>query len=100
VVPVTGIERDERDTRESEMDAEGGSGKARTFAAGLILGALVGAGLALLLAPQSGADTRRSLARKARHLADDARDRYDDARQRVRRARELRQHAKDEATAE
>jgi len=82
------------------MDTEGGSGKARTFGAGLILGALVGAGLALLLAPRSGAETRRSLARKARRLADDARDRYDDARQRVRRAREHRLHAKDEATGE
>ena len=97
---MTRIEFDENDPRESEMDAEGGSGKARTFAAGLILGALVGAGLALLLAPQSGADTRRGLARKARHLAEEARDRYDDARQRVRRAREHRQHARDEATAE
>jgi len=82
------------------MDAEGGSGKARTFAAGLILGALVGAGLALLLAPQSGADTRRDLARRARLLRDEARERYDEAKRRLRRAREHRQHARDEATAE
>ena len=82
------------------MDAEGGNGRARTFAAGLILGALVGAGLALLLAPQSGADTRRGLSRRARRLAEDARDRYDEARLRVRRARAQRQHLKDEASAE
>jgi len=82
------------------MDAEDGSGKARTFAAGLILGALVGAGLALLLAPQSGAETRRDLARRARRLADETRDRYDEAKRRLRRAREHRQHAMDEATAE
>jgi gas vesicle protein len=82
------------------MDAEGGNGKARTFAAGLILGALVGAGLALLLAPQSGAETRRDLARRARRLTDEARDRYDEAKRRLRRSREHRQHARDEASAE
>jgi len=82
------------------MDAEGGSGKARTFAAGLILGALVGAGLALLLAPQSGAETRRELGRRARRLADETRDRYDEAKRRLRRAREHRQQAREEATAE
>ena len=82
------------------MDGEGGSGKARTFGAGLILGALVGAGLALLLAPQSGAETRRDLARRARRLADETRDRYDEAKRRIRRAREARTHLKDEATGE
>jgi len=97
---MTAAGRDEHDTRENAMDAEGGSGKARTFAAGLILGALVGAGLALLLAPQSGAETRRDLARRARQLRDETRDRYDEAKRRLRRAREHRQHAKDEATAE
>lgn len=90
----------ERREWEDEMDAEGGSGKAGTFAAGLILGALVGAGLALLLAPQSGADTRRSLARKARRLTDDARDRNEESRHQIRRARQHRQNLKDEATAE
>jgi len=85
---------------EDEMGDEGGSGKARTFTAGLILGALVGAGLALLLAPQSGADTRRSLVRRARRLADDTRDRYEEARHRIHRARQQRQKLKDEATAE
>ena len=82
------------------MDGEGGNGKARTFTVGLILGALVGAGLALLLAPQSGAETRRDLARRARQLADDSRDRYDEARRRLRRAREHRQHLKEEASGE
>jgi gas vesicle protein len=82
------------------MSGEGGDGKARTFAAGLILGALVGAGLALLLAPQSGAETRRGLARRARQLSGDARDRYEEARERVRRARAQRRHLRDEATGE
>jgi gas vesicle protein len=39
-----------------------------------LLGGVVGAGLALLLAPQSGAETRR----KIRELADDVKDRTDD----------------------
>ena len=90
----------DRGERGNDMDGEGGNGKARTFAAGLILGALVGAGLALLLAPQSGADTRRSLARRARRLADDARDRYEEARHQIRRARQHRGNLKDEASAD
>ena len=90
----------EREARERSMDADAGNGKARTFTVGLILGALVGAGLALLLAPQSGADTRRNLVRRARRLADESRDRYDDARRRLRRAREQRRDLKAEASAE
>jgi gas vesicle protein len=86
-----------RDRKEPGMDAEREqeNGKGRSFAAGLVIGALVGAGMALLLAPQAGEDTRRILARRARRLADDAHDRYDDARRRVRRARELRREARD-----
>ncbi len=72
---------------EHGMDGESGNGRGRSFAAGLIIGGLVGAGLALLLAPQAGEDTRRGLARRARRLADGARDRYDEAKERVRRAR-------------
>lgn len=59
----------------------------RGFAAGLLLGALIGAGVALLFAPQSGEDTRRLLRRRARRLASDARDRYDDLKDKVRKAR-------------
>ncbi len=57
------------------------------FAAGLLLGALIGAGVALLFAPQSGEDTRRMIRRKARRFASDARDRYDDLKDKVRKAR-------------
>lgn len=57
------------------------------FAAGLLLGALIGAGVALLFAPQSGQDTRRLIRKKARRIAADARDRYDDLKDRVRKAR-------------
>jgi gas vesicle protein len=59
----------------------------RTFLAGLAIGALVGAGVALLFAPQSGSDTRRAVSRRAKHLARDARDHYDDVKDKLRRER-------------
>lgn len=67
-------------------------GNARSFTVGLVLGALIGAGVALLVAPQSGEDTRRLIRKKARRLAHDARDRYDDIKDRV---REVRTRARD-----
>jgi hypothetical protein len=72
----------------------------RTFLAGLIIGALVGAGVALLFAPQSGEETRRTVSRRAKHLAREARDRYDDVREKVRRARRERHGEGDAAGAE
>ncbi|MBK5187665.1 MAG: YtxH domain-containing protein, partial [Gemmatimonadaceae bacterium] len=39
-----------------------------------LLGAAIGAGIALLLAPQSGEATRRDLKRKAREMSDAAKD--------------------------
>ena len=62
-------------------------GHTSSFAAGLLLGGLIGAGLALLFAPQSGEETRRLIRRRTKRLAADARDRYDDLKDRVRRAR-------------
>lgn len=41
-------------------------GRAEGFGLGLLIGALVGAGAALLLAPASGDDTRKRLRREAR----------------------------------
>jgi gas vesicle protein len=43
------------------------SGKS-AFTAGLLFGAALGAGIALLLAPESGRETRRRLARARRRL--------------------------------
>jgi gas vesicle protein len=74
--------------------------RTRTFLAGLALGALVGAGVALLLAPRSGEETRHAVSRRAKRVARDARDRYDEMRDTVRRARRERHEEADEAGAE
>ena len=44
-----------------------------------LLGGLMGAGLALLFAPQSGKRTRRDISRFAKNVAGEARDAIDDA---------------------
>src|SRR3954452_1041781 len=56
------------------------------FAAGLAIGVTVGAGTALLLAPKSGRDTRRSIARKGRRLRSRTQDAWDDLRDELREA--------------
>lgn len=48
------------------------------FASGLILGAVIGAGVALLTAPQSGQRTRRKIRRTAGDLRYGAEDRLDE----------------------
>ena len=62
---------------------------------GGLVGALVGAGVALLFAPRSGEETRQAVARRAKHLARDARDRYDDVKDKLRRARREKGRAED-----
>ncbi|MBI4540633.1 MAG: YtxH domain-containing protein [Gemmatimonadetes bacterium] len=46
------------------------------FVTGLVLGAVIGAGAALLFAPQSGRRTRRIIRRRAEELAESAGDRW------------------------
>ena len=48
------------------------------FVSGLLLGAIIGAGLALLAAPDSGRDTRKRLRKAAVGMRDDAADRWDE----------------------
>ena len=48
------------------------------FAAGLAIGIAVGAGVAILFAPQSGAETRHQIARRGRRLGQRGRDAWDD----------------------
>lgn len=55
------------------------------FAAGILLGALVGAAVAVLFAPQAGSRTRRELGSRIRQLRDDTEDRWDDAKRDLKR---------------
>lgn len=48
------------------------------FISGLVLGAVIGAGVALLTAPQSGRRTRRRIRRSANDFRDTAANRWDD----------------------
>jgi gas vesicle protein len=48
------------------------------FVAGLICGAAIGAGIALVLAPDSGKKTRKRIQRAATDLKETAADRWDD----------------------
>lgn len=68
------------------------------FAAGIILGAALGAGFALLFAPQSGQDARRSIARRGRKLSRRGHDAWDDLRDELARAarRHRRRHRDDD----
>lgn len=54
------------------------------FIAGLLLGAVLGAGVALLAAPESGRRTRRRLRKAAGEIKDTAADRWDDLADEVR----------------
>ena len=48
------------------------------FVSGVVLGAIIGAGIALLTAPTTGRRTRRQLVRVAGELREGAADRLDD----------------------
>lgn len=59
------------------------SGDIGSFLAGFIIGGLVGAAAALILAPQSGAETRDRLAAESAHLREVGSERLEDARERA-----------------
>lgn len=56
-----------------------------SFIAGIVVGAAVGAGVALLLAPNSGEDTRRAIRKRVKGLSRDAADGFVTAREEVRK---------------
>jgi hypothetical protein len=68
---------------EEERDWRG----AGILSLGVIAGALVGAGVALLLAPQSGEETRERIANRARRLGSRADASWDELRDELRRLR-------------
>lgn len=53
------------------------------FLAGLVVGGLIGAAAALMLAPQSGEETRAQIRQRGIELRDQANTAYDDARTRA-----------------
>ncbi len=68
-------------------DEQAGSGVrgAANFVAGMVLGALIGAGIAMLVAPAEGSVLRKRLGRRARELGEQAREGLDEAAHRTRR---------------
>lgn len=62
------------------MDREHDGGEAHVlgFVSGLLLGAMIGAGIALLAAPEPGRKTRKRLRRAAVDIKKTAEDRLDD----------------------
>ena len=60
--------------------------RALSFVAGLTLGMALGAGVALLMAPQSGRRTRRQLAKAVASARDTAEDRFGEMADEVRSA--------------
>src|SRR5262249_24834949 len=77
-------------------DTSGGGNRAAVFTVGLTIGIAVGAAVALLIAPQSGEDTRRSIARRGRKLTKRGRDAWDDLRDELRAARRRRRRENEE----
>ena len=75
----------DRDAPRDEAERGGVPG----FLTGLALGALAGATLAMILAPQSGEDTRDLLLAKAREAGERARDTAGDANDLLARGRQI-----------
>ena len=75
-------------------ERSGSGGPFGGFAAGLVLGILAGAVLAVVLAPQAGEDTRDLLVAKAREAAERARDTAGDASDLLSRGRRIVEDAK------
>ena len=70
------------DARESDLDWK----QIAVFATGVLVGLSVGAGVALLVAPQSGRETRRELVRRGRRIKRRSADAWDDLRDELRQA--------------
>ncbi len=71
------------DAEVDELVEQEHAGSILAFLGGVVVGALVGAGIALLLAPESGDLTRRRVRRKLDELKEGAREHFDEARDQV-----------------
>lgn len=83
------MEQDEDLLTDAEEHADGAGLGARDvglFGAGLGIGLLLGAGIALLLAPRSGRETRQLIGSGARRVGSRVAERFDDMRDDVRSA--------------
>lgn len=69
------------------------------FVAGLMVGLAVGAGATLLIAPQAGPDTRRSLRRMTKRFGRRGHDAWEDLRDEFRRYRRQRRRSRSLADA-
>ena len=84
------------DGDEDEVVETTGRSGTLSFMAGMVLGALVGAGVALLVAPDRGSVTRRRLKKLVGRMGHDAKERVEDWRDDVkaelkRRRRQIRE---------
>ena len=81
------MRRDDDDLDEdTEAEAEApAKGRGGSFAAGIAIGALLGAAVALLLAPASGSVTRKRLGRKLEHAKELAGDELESLSRRAKR---------------
>ena len=89
-------ELDDGDEVVETTESEGGRSGTLSFMAGMVLGALVGAGVALLMAPDRGSVTRRRLKKFVTRMQHDAKEQMDDWRDDVkaelkRRRRQIRE---------
>lgn len=88
--------------RGAPYDEDRDWGKIGGFGAGIVVGALLGAGVALFLAPQSGKALRAGLSRDGRRFRSRADDAFDELREELRIAarrarRKLRHRMRDTA---
>jgi gas vesicle protein len=86
---------------ETQVEVAASSHGRAGFLAGIVFGAFLGAGLALLFAPERGGKTRSRLRRRMRELQADAADTLDEAGSRKRRLKleleRLRERARERA---
>ena len=82
------------------MSDNGGNGNGGGNLTGFVLGALVGAGVALMYAPCSGKETRQLLSRKTKELKDRSASAFSDTKEMVQReGKNILSEAKDIANA-